>query len=385
MKVYSLAALATGAAAKGFNNIAIGGSQAWGHLSWQSEAGVLLVTVDNADGNDCSAMDTSFSVNKCPYAVNDWETVDGNKDICSDIESDHSVTGNMSAFMASGDSCVSATQVSAEAAALLDQEFNSVSFANNGDKTCATLTKNRLSYAKSGDVSFYRSWDKQSFAWHQAATGALDFATYASGDCGRALLGQWQWNQASNEKWWKFGPAHKKVRSVKINGVCHNLRNQSWTKAAKKIFMDTDKESFNMWMSQDNPFVPTHYYFDYDRVEEEYNDETGFPGKYHIHVDKVTEEGGCGGTGGHFNPYGSSAPFGPSNYDYETGDLSNRFGTLIGKDQDTVDVMDWNIPLHGMNKVNDMSIVFHNAADGSRFVCWNLAWMSVGRNGHRGH
>ena len=61
MKVYSLAVLATGAAAKGFNNIAIGGSQSWGHLSWQSESGVLLVTVDNSDAKNCAAIDTSFS------------------------------------------------------------------------------------------------------------------------------------------------------------------------------------------------------------------------------------------------------------------------------------------------------------------------------------
>ena len=398
MKVYSLAVLATGAAAKGFNNIAIGGSQSWGHLSWQSESGVLLVTVDNSDAKNCAAIDTSFSVNVGPYAVNDWEVVDGPKEICANLDIEGvTVGGDLNAFYASGDSCLSATKVSAEAAALLDDEFNSVSFANNGDKVCATLTKNRLSTAEDNGVTFFRSFDKQYYAWHQPNVGDIDFAAYASGNCGKALIGQWQWNQPSNENWYSFCSkqkvTNKKVRSVKINGNCHNLRNQNWEKAAKKVYMETDKESFNLWMSQDNPFVPTHYYFDYNRVETEYNDEVGYPGKYHIHVGKVDENDDslrCGpaATGGHFNPYGLTAPFAENsqtNYDYESGDLSLRFGTLVGVDETNVDIMDWNIPLHGSNAVNDMSIVFHNAADASRFVCWNLAEVNVGRNGHRGH
>merc|ERR1712014_345091 len=166
-------------------------------------------------------------------------------------------------------------------------------------------------------------------------------------------------------------------------------------KAAKKVVMDTNYKSLSLELSQDNPFVPTHYYFDYDRVESEFNDGFGYPGKYHIHVGQVDSSASdlptrCGpaATEGHFNPYGLVGPFAENsqtNYDYESGDLSLRFGSLAGADEVNVDVMDWNIPLHGNNAVNEMSIVFHNAADNSRLICWDLTEKNVGKNGHRGH
>ena len=403
MKYFSLIPLATGIAAKGFNNIPLGGAETWGYLSWQSESNILLISKNNPDNADCAYLSppTGFVNKDGPYAVNNYEAITYPDFVACDYMFGDDVESlyALNSYEALGNSCVSVTKIEeANVAAALSQEFSSVAIAdgdlNNrfayGNYVCGTLTKNQLSVAEEESFVVYRSWDRESYALHYKGgfSGEYAFTTYSSNDCDNdKVIEEYDGTQMYQEMWYRFGTLdtqpNEKVKAIDVEGTCYQLRTMDWQKSAKKVYMDGNGngKSFDMWFAQDNPFVPTEFNFDYSRDIREFDDaaaaEGSVPGKYHIHVNNIgASNTDCAPTGGHFNPYGLTSPFAvetQTNHDYETGDLSLRFGDLIGSDSFSVNAMDWNLPLFGVNAINgDMSITFH-AYDGSRLVCYNLA------------
>ena len=374
---------------KGFNNIALGGSKTWGHLTWQSETNILLISRHNPNNIDCSSLFAyGFVSDQGAYAVNEYEQIKGEKKTCDNHQTGLDI--HMNSYSALGNSCVSITKIEqTEVRKRLGQEFTTVVIQETTESdqfmvhntVCATLTKNRLDFAEEDDFAIYRSWDHQDFALHMKNTKKYQYATYETKDCDDSIISPLEEVNGNFqlETWVRFGNENGRIRSIKIkDSNCYNLNQDlDWSRAGKMVIMDrTNTRSFKMKFFQDNPFVPTEFSFKYLKHRKEFNDENGNPGKYHIHVNKIgSSNTDCAATGGHFNPYSLTAPFAENSqtdYDYETGDLSLRYGDLIGKDEVSVQAEDWNLPLFGVNAINEMSITFHDASDSSRLVCYNL-------------
>ncbi|KAF0312829.1 Cell surface Cu-only superoxide dismutase 5 [Amphibalanus amphitrite] len=109
----------------------------------------------------------------------------------------------------------------------------------------------------------------------------------------------------------------------------------------------------------------------------------GAAGGYHVHLVPVQlkDEFPCHNIaiGGHFNPYGinprASPPPGHGSSDqYESGDLSGKYGELTGRSEVQRVSNDTNLQLFGPDTILGRSVVIHRAADQSRWMCGNILW-----------
>ena len=106
----------------------------------------------------------------------------------------------------------------------------------------------------------------------------------------------------------------------------------------------------------------------------------GMAGGYHVHVYPVSPEGvssvRCAAAGGHWNPTGIT--YDPNNTrqltsdEYEIGDLSGKFGTLVDLNGISETYLDPNIPLFGPYSIVGRSVVIHRSVDGPRWTCANI-------------
>ena len=98
---------------------------------------------------------------------------------------------------------------------------------------------------------------------------------------------------------------------------------------------------------------------------------------YHVHeypVGPGASPGRCANryTGGHLNPTGITMA-GTTSDQFEVGDLSGKFGSLLGQNDFYAEYVDPNIPLFGPFSILDRSVVIHeDDPDGTRFVCSNI-------------
>lgn len=85
------------------------------------------------------------------------------------------------------------------------------------------------------------------------------------------------------------------------------------------------------------------------------------PGQHGFHVHQFGDySGGCGSTGGHFNPAGKTHG-GPSDENRHAGDLGNIEAGADGTA--TVNITDSQIPLDGPNSIVGRAIVVHKDID----------------------
>lgn len=102
---------------------------------------------------------------------------------------------------------------------------------------------------------------------------------------------------------------------------------------------------------------------------------------YHVHMVPVpvSKEFPCTDDSvyGHFNPFNINVSLGPaagvgSVDQYEVGDMSGKYGTLDGKDEEINTFFDLNLPLHGKNSIIGRSVVIHKKERNFRWVCGTI-------------
>ncbi|XP_023224241.1 uncharacterized protein LOC111625338 [Centruroides sculpturatus] len=107
----------------------------------------------------------------------------------------------------------------------------------------------------------------------------------------------------------------------------------------------------------------------------------GLASGYHVHMVPVpiSKEFPCTDDSvyGHFNPFNINVSLGPaagvgSVDQYEVGDLSGKFGTLDGKDEERNIFHDINLPLHGKNSIIGRSVVIHKKERNFRWACGSI-------------
>lgn len=116
---------------------------------------------------------------------------------------------------------------------------------------------------------------------------------------------------------------------------------------------------------------------------------------YHVHnypspwqMQYTGMESCAGGyLGGHWNPFGintsSSPPPGSgTNDEYEIGDLSGKYGSLLNLTSYKGEHIDFNLPLFGKNSIHGRSIVIHKmkTMGGLRWVCADVRQVMEGDN-----
>ena len=89
------------------------------------------------------------------------------------------------------------------------------------------------------------------------------------------------------------------------------------------------------------------------------------------------EDNPCLRTGGHFNPFNVDFSLSPTaglgSYDeYEVGDLSGKYGSLVGLEERSDCFMDNNLSLFGEHSIVGRSVVVHKSPGGIRWVCANI-------------
>ncbi|ESO99012.1 hypothetical protein LOTGIDRAFT_238948 [Lottia gigantea] len=99
-------------------------------------------------------------------------------------------------------------------------------------------------------------------------------------------------------------------------------------------------------------------------------------GPYHVHEFAIPEnaDNKCSGASvaGHFNPFGITNALANGTHDqYEQGDLSGKFGNLLGEEDRSWSI-DTNFDVFGINSVIGRSVVMHKAVDGARYSCGNI-------------
>lgn len=103
----------------------------------------------------------------------------------------------------------------------------------------------------------------------------------------------------------------------------------------------------------------------------------GLAGGYHVHEISVPLDGNCGGTMGHYNPFGTPLQSDVVGHDrYEIGDLSGKHGILDEVAQSLRGLVrrDWLLPLFGPYSVQGRSLVVHRAADATRWACGDVGF-----------
>ena len=108
----------------------------------------------------------------------------------------------------------------------------------------------------------------------------------------------------------------------------------------------------------------------------------GSAGGLHVHQLPVPQQTGpednpCLRTGGHFNPFNVDFSLSPTaglgSYDeYEVGDLSGKYGSLVGLEGRSDCFMDNNLSLFGEHSIVGRSVVVHKSPGGDRWVCANI-------------
>ena len=131
---------------------------------------------------------------------------------------------------------------------------------------------------------------------------------------------------------------------------------------------------------QDSPFLPVASSVRLEGLGEG-------AGSFHVHNFPVPpkrnpDDGPCGRTGGHFNPYNvdssTSPKAGTGTFDkYEVGDLSGKYGNLKGIDHLQEKLVDPNLSLFGKHSIIGRSIVIHKTPIPRRWVCSNIVEMHV--------
>ncbi|KAL1005757.1 hypothetical protein UPYG_G00063580 [Umbra pygmaea] len=102
-------------------------------------------------------------------------------------------------------------------------------------------------------------------------------------------------------------------------------------------------------------------------------------GGYHVHVLPISASGEpCSNNNimGHFNPYSWNVSFSPAPGsgtvdEYESGDISGKFGMLTNYNQIQTWYLDGNMPLTGPNSIAGRSLVVHYM-NGSRMQCADI-------------
>eukprot|EP00158_Paraphelidium_tribonemae_P005474 Partr_v1_DN27362_c0_g1_i2_m46654 putative superoxide dismutase len=111
----------------------------------------------------------------------------------------------------------------------------------------------------------------------------------------------------------------------------------------------------------------------------------GNPYSYHVHQNPVDETGDCSTTGSHYNPFSivyGTVSYGTTNqYDtFEIGDLSGKFGTLVGSVGGVIPFASFVDPLLRLNgqlvNIISRSVVVHGS--GSVWSCGNIMESPVG-------
>ncbi|KAI8055317.1 superoxide dismutase [Syncephalis plumigaleata] len=88
---------------------------------------------------------------------------------------------------------------------------------------------------------------------------------------------------------------------------------------------------------------------------------------YHIHQLPVPADGNCDGTGDHLDPY---------NHQCEMGDLSGKFGPIVGWDNPRMSAYpflhnDTTLTMTGENSIVNRSVVIHDPS-GARIACGTI-------------
>ncbi|XP_065657005.1 uncharacterized protein LOC101240538 isoform X2 [Hydra vulgaris] len=142
---------------------------------------------------------------------------------------------------------------------------------------------------------------------------------------------------------------------------------------SQAIFLPTaSTTNGNFIFTQLSPFHPTFVEITLQGLDSQLNG-------YHIHMFPISDSTNrCSqsSVGGHFNPYQVNASTSPQpgkgSYDkYEAGDLSGKYGTLLGKNNFSLQIVDVSLQLYGFNTIVGRSVVLHRT-DGSRFICANI-------------
>lgn len=156
---------------------------------------------------------------------------------------------------------------------------------------------------------------------------------------------------------------------------CANLTPLSGREAVA-MFSGEEGVSGTITFTQRTPFDKTTLTVDLTGL-------SSLAGGYHVHDTPI----GMGAnkcsqqfTGGHWNPHNVmySAPVvNGSDDQYESGDLSGKFGSLSKLNAISMTYVDQNLPLFGANSVIGRSVVIHRDEDGSRWTCANIVYVGA--------
>ncbi|XP_047123939.1 uncharacterized protein LOC101240538 isoform X1 [Hydra vulgaris] len=142
---------------------------------------------------------------------------------------------------------------------------------------------------------------------------------------------------------------------------------------SQAIFPSTaSTTSGNFVFTQLSPFHPTFVEITLHGLDSQLNG-------YHIHMFPISDNNNkCSQSsiGGHFNPYQVNASTSPQpgkgSYEkYEAGNLSGKYGTLLGKNNFSLQIVDVSIQLYGFNTIIGRSVVLHRT-NGSHYICANI-------------
>jgi len=204
---------------------------------------------------------------------------------------------------------------------------------------------------------------------------------YTQVDCAGEVVATKKGNTNSINEWFKFA-YNSDILSIRFldNAKCHNL-DASKKHSANAVQLNAP--GIKMSFKQNSIFEPTYYSLEYNQLKTQSDEALG---GYHVHKWPLPDSeigssnrgnAGCGDTGGHWNPYGINKPeggfeSGREHEYYEIGDLSSKFGSLADKIRQKGSWIDFNLPLFGINNIEQRSIVFHAANGGARKLCYNL-------------
>ncbi|XP_076841235.1 uncharacterized protein cusr [Brachyhypopomus gauderio] len=179
---------------------------------------------------------------------------------------------------------------------------------------------------------------------------------------------------------WMSGTDSMIGRSVVIHGpdeasvriACANLTQVRFPSAMSGPWQGAGSAVGRIHFYQTSPQGPTNLQISLERLG-------AIAAGYHVHilpvvrgVDACTDKNIMG----HFNPYAvntsqSPAPGIGTVDQYETGDISGKFGYLTDQDQVQNHYIDGNMPLNGPNSIIGRSLVIHYR-NGSRMQCADI-------------
>jgi len=388
----SLAAVASA----GYSNVPFGGLMDSGTFSAICREKQIVITINH---DDCSALsDTTFGLSNNPTALGfqtDADYQGGQVDnICmGSPDYSQSIMG----WMGTGNGkCSTMFSLSDEVYNEYMHDFASFSVSSSAltDGTiCGTLVGGKPKLHNDNEWTLYRAGNKKDYAINVAnALGETSIDSFADRNCkDKHALSSYSHDFSNG---WMHFSNDEKTKSIKFGDNCINIKNLSFSRAQKHVVLDqADDFGMKMVMSQGSIFEPTFYnvWMDCDKFSSYTNGKMA--GGFHVHqipLDPTdTSDTNCGNTGGHHNPFGvsykdpntgeSTEHLCVNNYDYEVGDLSRKTGALNSASYqdkcgtgEATSFVDFNMPLFGQYKVNDLSVVFHNADGGARMICRNL-------------